>query len=44
MEVCSIALEKKLQLLDVRCEGEVGKVVTSGIYDIPGQTMTEKMD
>jgi proline racemase len=36
--------KKTLQLLDVHCEGEVGKVVTSGIYDIPGQTMTEKMD
>ncbi|MCT4654951.1 MAG: proline racemase family protein [Cohaesibacter sp.] len=36
--------KKTLQLLDIHCEGEVGKVVTSGIYDIPGQTMTEKMD
>lgn len=36
--------KKTLQLLDVHCEGEVGKVVTSGIYDIPGATMTEKMD
>lgn len=36
--------KKTLQLLDVHCEGEVGKVVTSGIYDIPGNTMTEKMD
>ena len=36
--------KKTLQLLDVHCEGEVGKVVTSGIYDIPGKTMTEKMD
>ena len=44
MEICSIALEKTLQLLGVHFEGEVGKVVTSGIYDIPGQTMTEKMD
>jgi len=36
--------KKTLQLLDVHCEGEVGKVITSGIYDIPGNTMTEKMD
>ncbi|MBQ4824547.1 proline racemase family protein [Leisingera sp. HS039] len=36
--------KKTLQLLDVHCEGEVGKVITSGIYDIPGATMTEKMD
>lgn len=33
-----------LQLLDVHCEGEVGKVVISGTYNIPGKTMTEKMD
>ena len=36
--------KKTLQLLDVHCEGEVGKVVTSGVYDIPGNTMIEKMD
>lgn len=36
--------KKTLQLLDVHCEGEVGKVVLSGIYDIPGETMTAKMD
>ncbi|MEK6345988.1 MAG: proline racemase family protein [Burkholderia sp.] len=36
--------KKTLQLLDVHCEGEVGKVITSGIYDIPGDTMMAKMD
>ncbi|AXK67875.1 MULTISPECIES: proline racemase family protein [Burkholderia] len=36
--------KKTLQLLDVHCEGEVGKVITSGVYDIPGETMMAKMD
>lgn len=36
--------KKTMQLLDVHCEGEVGKVITSGVYDIPGNTTTEKMD
>ena len=36
--------KKTLQLLDVHCEGEVGKVILSGIYDIPGDTMMAKMD
>ena len=35
---------KTLQLLDVHCEGEVGKVITSGVIDLPGRTIAEKMD
>ncbi|MBZ9557941.1 MULTISPECIES: proline racemase family protein [unclassified Modicisalibacter] len=35
---------KALQLVDVHCEGEVGKVITGGVLDIPGKTMLDKMD
>lgn len=35
--------EKTLQLVDVHCEGEVGKVITGGVLDIPGATMLDKM-
>ncbi len=33
-----------LQTVDVHCAGEIGRVVTSGILDIPGQTMAGKLD
>ncbi|MBU9612174.1 proline racemase family protein [Burkholderia multivorans] len=36
--------KKTLQLVDVHCEGEIGKVITGGVLDIPGQTMLEKMN
>lgn len=36
--------KKVFNLVDVHCEGEVGKVVTSGVLDLPGETMLEKMD
>lgn len=36
--------KKVLNLIDVHCEGEVGKVITSGVLDLPGATMLEKMD
>lgn len=36
--------KKSLQLLDVHCEGEVGKVVLSGVYDIPGKNIMDKMN
>lgn len=36
--------KKTLQLVDVHCEGEIGKVITSGILDIPGKTMLDKMN
>ncbi len=35
---------KTLQLLDVHCEGEVGKVITSGVINLPGATMIDKMN
>ena len=36
--------KKTLQLIDVHCEGEIGKVITAGVIDIPGATMLEKMN
>ncbi|MGX6998734.1 proline racemase family protein [Caballeronia sp. KNU42] len=36
--------KKTLQLVDVHCEGEIGKVITGGIIDIPGKTMLDKMN
>lgn len=36
--------KKTLQLVDVHCEGEIGKVITSGVLDIPGKTMLDKMN
>ena len=36
--------QKTLQLVDVHCEGEVGKVITSGVLDLPGETMLDKMN
>lgn len=36
--------QKTLQLVDVHCEGEVGKVITSGVLDLPGFTMLDKMN
>lgn len=35
---------KTLQLVDVHCEGEVGKVITGGVLDMPGETMLDKMN
>ncbi|MDI5983753.1 proline racemase family protein [Halomonas sp. M4R5S39] len=35
--------QKTLQLVDVHCEGEVGKVITGGVLDLPGSTMLDKM-
>lgn len=34
---------KTLQLVDVHCEGEIGKVITGGVLDVPGETMLDKM-
>lgn len=34
---------KTVQLVDAHCEGEIGRVVTSGVIDIPGRTLLEKM-
>ena len=36
--------KKTLQLVDVHCEGEVGKVITGGVIDVPGKTMLDKMN
>ncbi|OQP36156.1 proline racemase family protein [Pantoea latae] len=36
--------KKTLQLIDVHCEGEIGKVITAGVLDIPGATMLDKMN
>lgn len=36
--------KKTLQLVDVHCEGEIGKVITGGVVDIPGKTMLDKMN
>lgn len=35
--------KKTLQLVDVHCEGEIGKVITSTTLNIPGQTMLDKL-
>lgn len=36
--------QKTLQLVDVHCEGEVGKVITGGVLDLPGESMLDKMN
>ncbi|MPW11061.1 proline racemase [Paraburkholderia sp. CNPSo 3155] len=36
--------KKTLQLVDVHCEGEIGKVITGGVIGIPGATMLDKMN
>jgi proline racemase len=34
---------KTLQVVDVHCAGEIGRVITGGVLDIPGATMAEKL-
>ncbi|KAB0503808.1 proline racemase family protein [Pseudomonas moorei] len=36
--------KKTLQMADVHCEGEIGKVITGGVIDIPGKTLLDKMN
>lgn len=36
--------KKTLQMAEVHCEGEIGKVITGGVLDIPGKTMLDKMN
>lgn len=36
--------KKTLQLVDVHCEGEIGKVITGGVLGVPGETMLDKMN
>ena len=35
--------KRTLQLLDVHCEGEIGRVVTGGAPKIPGNTVAEQL-
>lgn len=35
---------RTLQTVDVHCAGETGRVITSGVLNIPGATMAEKLD
>jgi proline racemase len=35
--------QRTLQLVDVHCGGEIGRVVTGGLLNIPGQTMADKL-
>ncbi|SPO54566.1 Proline racemase [Pseudomonas sp. JV551A1] len=36
--------KQTLQLAEVHCEGEIGKVITGGVLGIPGASMLEKMN
>ena len=36
--------KKTLQLAEVHCEGEIGKVITGGVLDVPGATLLDKMN
>ncbi|TFW39714.1 proline racemase [Pseudomonas putida] len=36
--------KKTLQLAEVHCEGEIGKVITGGVIGVPGATMLDKMN
>lgn len=35
---------RSLQTVDVHCAGEIGRVITGGVLNIPGTTMAEKLD
>ncbi len=35
---------RTLQTIDVHCAGEIGRVVTGGVIDIPGATMADKLE
>ena len=35
---------RTIQTVDVHCAGEIGRVVTGGVLDIPGATMAAKLD
>ncbi len=34
---------KTIQTVDVHCAGEIGRVITGGVLDIPGQSMAQKL-
>ena len=38
MEEQDMHWQRTLQTVDVHCEGEIGRVITNGVLDIPGQT------
>lgn len=38
-----VNLENVLDIVNVHCEGEIGRVVTSGIPDFPGSNMRDKL-
>jgi proline racemase len=40
----SMKWSKTIQLVEAHCEGEIGKVLTAGVVDIPGETMLDKMN
>src|SRR5260221_14773273 len=33
-----------IELIEVHCQGEIGKVIVGGAPEIPGQTLLEKMN
>ena len=35
---------KTIQMIEAHAEGEVGRIVTSGVMDLPGSTMLDKMN
>ncbi len=35
---------RTLQTVDVHCAGEIGRVITAGVLDIPGATMADKLN
>ena len=34
---------RTLQTVDVHCAGEIGRVITGGVLNVPGSTMAEKL-
>jgi proline racemase len=34
---------RTIQTVDVHCEGEIGRVITGGVLNIPGATMADKL-
>ncbi len=36
--------KRTISMIDVHAEGDVGKVITGGVIDVPGATMLEKMN
>ena len=35
--------KRTLQVVDVHCEGEIGRVATGGVPNIPGNTIAEQL-